>query len=70
MLQILEKQLNNHFRNCQGLDIVEKAIKKIRQTVFHADSTFHEIHNRFHFMKKHKITVPTYNNYKKRFYLE
>eukprot|EP00102_Acyrthosiphon_pisum_P010472 XP_008178796.1 PREDICTED: uncharacterized protein LOC100572790 isoform X2 [Acyrthosiphon pisum] len=56
----LEKQLNNHFRNCQGLDIVEKAIKNIRQTVFHADSTFHEIHNRFHFMMQHKITVPNY----------
>jgi len=58
MLQALENQLNNHFRNCQGLDIVEKAIQKIRQTVFHADSTFHEIRNRFHFMTKHKISVP------------
>ncbi|XP_025202205.1 uncharacterized protein LOC112599500 [Melanaphis sacchari] len=63
---VLKKQLNNHFRNCQGLDIVEKAVKKIRQTVFRADSTFHEIHNRFHFMKRHKITVPNYqlNNFK------
>ncbi|XP_060844721.1 dynein axonemal heavy chain 10-like [Rhopalosiphum padi] len=63
---ILEKKLNNHFRNCQGLDIVEKAVKKIRQTVFRADSTFHEIHNRFHFMMRHKITIPNYllNNFK------
>jgi len=63
MLQILEKKLNNHFRNCQGLDIVEKAVKKIRQTVFRADSTFHEIHNRFHFMMRHKITVKQYYMY-------
>lgn len=56
-MQELENQLNTNFVDCQGLDVVEKSIKEIKQTVFSADSTFHNIHNRFHFLMKHKIIV-------------
>lgn len=50
-------ELNTHFNNCQGLDMVEKAIKKIKETVFQADSVFQDVHKRFYFLKRHGITV-------------
>lgn len=57
ILQILREQLNTPFNDCQELEIVEKSIKEIKENVFHADSVFQDINNRFCFLKQHKINV-------------
>lgn len=53
----MKKRLNSIFRDCYGLEVVENAIKDVKETVYRADFIFYDINRRIDALTKHGITV-------------
>ncbi|VVC24142.1 Dynein heavy chain, domain-1 [Cinara cedri] len=57
-IMTLKNLLNYHFRDVQGIFIVENTIKEIKEMIFQAELNIQEINYRFYFLGKHQIIIP------------